>query len=63
MSEMWFSLFEHSANHEGSVFVLWCGDKVMTGRVSAERGTWVGGKERKEKKKSLLEEIRTSRIN
>lgn len=51
MSEMWFRLFEHSANHERSVFVLWCGDKVTAGRVSAEmKERHMGGREGKERK-------------
>lgn len=51
MSEMWFRLFEHSCNHEGSIFVLWSGDKVMAGRMSAEmKERYMGGREGKERK-------------
>lgn len=49
MSETWFRLFEHSANHEGSIFVLWCGDKIMAGRMSAEMERHMGGREGKER--------------
>lgn len=50
MSETWFSFFEHSANHEGSIFVLWCGDKVMAGRMSVEmKERHMGGREGKER--------------
>lgn len=47
---MWFRLFEHFANHEGNIFVLWCGDKVMAGSMRAEmRKGHIGGREEGER--------------
>ena len=50
MNGMRFRLFEHFVNHEGNIFVLRCGDKVMAGSMRAEmRKGHLGGREEEER--------------
>lgn len=66
MNGMWCRVFEYFANSEENTLVLWYDDKARAVEMRAEvRERPFGGMEGKKKRdeKTLLEEIRASRID